>query len=181
MSLFKFHDSNYLNGFNNPNIVATGDTYNGEVFAVSYGATVNGVVTEVAATPIVDATATQAGDFYVMWNIIDKPEILNTEDYKVGIGEKIRGFKFKDYVGQMVDISADLVTDDYTTVAVGNYIIPRSLADTTDTKKWKKSASVTGYEVYLQVVKKTTFGTFTIDAGGGTVKGGYLCVIKSTN
>lgn len=180
MSLFKFHDSNFINGSNTPNITATEDTYNGNVFAVSYAATVDGSTVEVAATPLADATAAQAGDFYVMMNIIDKPEILNTEDYKVTIGQKIRGFKFKDYVGQFVDLSADLVTDAFAGVAVGNKLVPRTLADTTNYMKWKVDAA-SSYEVYLEVVKKTTFGAFTVDAGGGTVAGGYLCVVKSTN
>jgi hypothetical protein len=180
MSLIKFHDSNFINGSNNPNITATEDTYNGNVFAVSYAATVSGVTVEIAATPLVDSTAAQAGDFYVMMNIIDKPEILNTEDYKVKIGEKIRGFRFKDHVGEFVDLSADLVTDTYSGVSVGDKFVPRTLADTTDYMKWKVDAA-SSYEVYLEVVKKTTFGAFTVDADGGDVAGGYLCVIKSTN
>lgn len=174
MSLFKFNDSNFLNGFNLSDVVATADTYNGYQFAVTH---VNGVV---SATPLTNATAAQAGDFYVMFNIIDKPEIENTEDYKVTSGEYIRAFKMKDYVGQYVCLSSDLLTDTYSGVAVGNKIVPRTVADTTNTMKWKVDAA-SGYEVYLEVVKKTTFGSFTVDAGGGTVPGGYLCVIKSTN
>lgn len=174
MSLFKFHDSNFINGYNIPNIVATSDTYNGNVFDITH---VNGAI---HATPLADATTAQAGDFCVMMNIIDKPEIENTEDYKVIANEYIRGFRFKDYIGQYVDLSADLVTDTFSGVAVGNKLVPRSVADTTNTMKWKVDAA-SGYEVYLEVVKKTTFGAFTIDAGGGTVAGGYLCIIKSTN
>jgi len=179
--MIKFQDSNFLNGFHLSNIVAIEDTYNGYAFGLQYSATVGGSTVDVAATPLVDATAVQAGDFYVMMNIIDKPEIENTEDYKVVSGEFIRGFKLKDYVGQFVNLSADLVTDTYSGVSVGNYLVPRSLADTTNYMKWKKATDVSGYEVYLEVVKKNTFGAFTIDAGGGTVAGGYLCVIKSTN
>lgn len=174
MSLFKFNDSNFINGYNTPNIKATSDTYNGNVFATTY---VSGVL---SATPLADATAAQAGDFYVMMNIIDKPEILNTSDYKVTSGEFIRGFKFKDFIGQEVNLSADLVTDTYSGVSVGDKLVPRTLADTTNTMKWKVDAA-SSYEVYLEIVKKNTFGAFTVDAGGGTVAGGYLCVIKSTN
>jgi len=171
MSLFKFHDSNFINSYNKPNVVATVDTYNGYQFALSDG----------TAVAFANATAAQAGDIYVMNNIIDKPEIENTEDYKVIAGEYIRAFRLKDYVGQEVDLSGDLVTDTYSTVVVGDYLVPRTTADTTSTMKWKKLADVTGYEIYLKVTKKTTFGAFTIDAGGGTVPGGFVCEIMSTN
>jgi hypothetical protein len=149
MSLFKFHSSNFINGFNDPTIKATVDTYNGYQFKKSDG------------TAVAHATATeaQAGDIYVMFNIIDKPEILNTEDYKVKAGEYIRGFRLKDYVGLQLDMSADLVTDTFSGVVKGDKLVPRTTADTTDTMKWKKLADVTGYEVYLEVVDKTTFGT----------------------
>ena len=181
MSLFKFHDSNFIKVPNLPNVVATEDTYNGNVFALDYDVTIDSVVYDVAATPLADAAAAQAGDFYIMSNIIDKPEILNTEDYKVEAGEYIRSYRAKDIVGLFLDVAGDLVTDTYSGVAKGSYLVPRSLADTTDTMKWKKATDVSGYEVYLEVVRKTTFGAFTIDAGGGDVPGGYLCVVRSSN
>lgn len=171
MSLFKFHDSNFINGFNKPNVKAIADTYNGYQFNV------------VSDTQVVvpDLATAKLGDTYVMLNIIDKPEILNTDDYKVKANEYIRAFRIKDYVGQQLDMSADLLTDAFADVAVGDTIVGRSVADTTNPMKWSKLADVTGYEVYLKVVKKTTFGAFTIDANGGTVPGGYLVEVMSTN
>ena len=71
-------------------------------------------------------------------------------------------------------MSADLLTDAFADVAVGALIIGRSVADTTNPMKWTKTADVSAYEIYLKVIKKTTFGAFTIDAGGGTVAGGYV-------
>jgi len=169
MSLFKFHDSNFINGFNKPNILATVDTYNGYQFEVVDG----------EAVAFADATAAQKGDIYVMNNIIDKPEILNTEDYKVTVGESIRGFRLKDFVGQEVDMSADLVTDAYSGVISGKKLVPHTTADTTDVMKWKVVADLDlpHYEVYLEVVKKTTFGSFTVDKNGGDVKGGYTLTV----
>lgn len=169
--MFKFHDSNYLNSFNRPDVKATVDTYNGNQFKVHND----------TAVPFTNATEVQAGDAYVMMNIIDKPEVLNTDDYKVVANEYIRAFRLKDFVGQEVDIAANLISDAFADVSVGNYLVGRSAADTTNTMGWKKAADVTGYEIYLVVKAKTTFGTFTVDAGGGAVKGGYLCEIKSTN
>lgn len=171
MSMFKFHDSNYLNGFNRSDVKATVDTYNGNQFKI-YNDT---------AVPYTNATEVQAGDGYVMMNIIDKPEITSTDSYKVVANEYIRAFRLKDFVGLEVDLSADLVSDAWASVSVGDTLVGRSAADTTETMGWKKAADVSSYEIYLVVKAKTTFGSFTVDAGGGTVEGGYLCEIKSSN
>jgi len=169
MSLFKFHDSNFINGFNKGNVLAIANTYNGNQFNVVSDTQVK----------VPDLATAKLGDIYVMLNIIDKPEILNTEDYYVIANEYIRAFRLKDFVGQQFDMSADLVTDAYADVAVGNYIIPRSVADTTNTMLWTKTADPSTYAIYLKVIKKTTFGAFTVDAGGGTVAGGYVVEVMS--
>jgi len=171
MSLFKFHDSNYLNVANHPDIAATVDTYNGNQFKLS-GKT---------AVPHATVAEVQAGDGYIMLNIIDKPEILNTDDYKVKAGEYIRAYRLKDVIGLEFDLSGDLVSDAFADVTVGSKLVGRSTVDTTDTMEWKVLADVTGYEVYLEVEKKTTFGTFTIDKNGGSVAGGYLVKVVSIN
>ena len=169
MSLFKFHDSNFLNVSNKPNVLAIGNTYNGNQFNV------------VSDTQVLvpDLATAKLGDIYVMCNIIDKPEIINTEDYYVIANEYIRAFRLKDCVGLQFDMSSDLVTDTYANVAVGDFIIGRSVADTTNTKLWTKTADPSTYAIYLKVIKKTTFGSFTIDAGGGTVAGGYVVEVMS--
>jgi len=171
MSLFKFHDSNFLNVSNKPNVKAIADTYNGYQFNV------------VSDTQVIvpDLATAKLGDIYVMFNIIDKPEILNTEDYKVVADEYIRAFRLKDCVGLQFDMSADLFTDAFADVAVGNYVIGRSVADATNTQKWTKTADPSTYAIYLKVIKKTTFGAFTIDAGGGTVAGGYVVEVMAND
>ncbi len=171
MSLFKFYDTNFMKVPNHPEVVASAVTYNGNQFKlVDDVATVHATAAEV-----------QAGDIYVMLNIIDKPEIKNTDEYCVTAGENIRAFRLKDCVGLKFDMSADCLTDAFADVSEGDLLVGRSAADTTDTMKWKVLADVTDYEVYLKVVKKTTFGAFTIDAGGGTVAGGYVVEVVSTN
>jgi len=172
MSLFKFHDSNFINGFNKPNVVAIANTYNGNQFNV------------VADTQVIvpDLATAKLGDIYVMLNIIDKPEILNTDDYKVVAGEYIRAFRLKDFVGQQFDMSADLCTTAFGSVATTGYLIPRSAVDTTDTMEWGYvGTEPADYEIYLKVVAKTTFGTFTVDKDGGTVLGGYTVEVMSIN
>ena len=171
MSLFKFHDSNFLNIPNKPNVLAIANTYNGYQFNV----------TSDTQVIVPDLATAKLGDIYVMFNIIDKPEILNTDDYKVIAGEYIRAFRLKDLVGQQFDMSSDLITDAFADVAKDNLLIPRSAADTTNTMKWTKTADVSAYEIYLKVIKKTTFGAFTIDAGGGTVPGGYVVEVMAND
>jgi len=168
MSLFKFHDSNYLNKSNHPDVIATVDTYNGNIFKIVTSAGVD------TAVPFATDAEVKSGDAYVMWNIIDKPEILNTEDYKVGVGENIRAFRLKDFADEKMDVSADGVMDAFSAVNVGHTLVSRCAADTSNVMGLKKVADVTGYSIYYTVVKKTTFGSFTIDKNGGAVAGGYL-------
>ena len=78
-------------------------------------------------------------------------------------------------------MSADLITDAFADVAKDNLLIPRSAADTTNTMKWTKTADASAYEIYLKVIKKTTFGAFTIDANGGTVAGGYVVEVMAND
>jgi len=299
LSLFKFLDSNFLSHPNHPSCVAGFDTYNGYQFKV------------VSNTATVIATDTEAktANINVMMNIIDKPEIWNTDEYKVTSGQYIRAFKLKDYAGLKISMSQDLVyfrdigtkqvetatvvgtigaagqgnstiivtasgmtgspktvsvavanNDSATSVAgkiataliadanignvttgyftvtttgatviltaniakvndttmnisidngtcsgltaaptsanttagkipittnalmwadltAGDYLVPRVTDDTDYTAKWKKVSSVSGYGLYLEVVKKTALGTFTADSTGGTVLGGLVCRI----
>jgi len=168
MSLFKFHDTNYITYPNHPEVVASADTYNGYQFKL-VGDT---------ATVFANATEVKTGNGYIMFNIIDKPETWNTDDYKVVSGQYIRAFRLKDLVGQKLDMSSDLVTDTYSTVSVGDKFVGRSTADTTSTFKWKKDAA-SDYNIYLEVMSKSTFGTFTSDGAGGTVAGGYVVIVRA--
>lgn len=165
MSMFKFHDSNYLYKSNHPDVTATVTTYNGNMFKI---VTTAGVDT---AVPFATDAEVKAGDAYVMLNVIDKPEILNTEDYCVNSGEHIRAYRLKDFVNEKIDVSADLVTDAFSTVSVGDTLVGRCAADTTNTMGLKKVTDLTGYGMHYVVVAKTTFGAFTAD---GNVPGGYL-------
>lgn len=162
--MFSFYDTNFIGKSNYPDIKATVDTYNGYQFKLDSG------------TAVANATADdiKAGEIYFMYNIIDKPEIENTEDYYVEANEYIRAFRLKDFAGMSFNFSSDLVTDTYATVNVGDKLVGRSTANTTDTMKWNVAADVTGYSVYLEVMKKTTFGTFTYQKGAGTIPGGYI-------
>lgn len=162
--MFSFYDTNFIGKANHPEIKATVDTYNGYQFKLDDD------------TAVANATADdiKSGEIYFMYNIIDKPEIENTEDYYVKSNEYIRAFRLKDFAGLSFNFTGDLVTDTYTNVKVGDKLVGRSVADTTDPMKWKVAEDVTGYSVYLEVMKKTTYGTFTYQKGTGTIPGGYI-------
>lgn len=162
--MFSFYDTNFMDKPNHPEIVATLDTYNGYQFKLS-GDT---------AVPNATADDVKAAETYIMLNIIDKPDLDNTSDYYVTAGEYIRAYRTKDLADLSFNMSSELATDTYSTVSVGDTFVGRSTADTTDTMKWKKVASVAGYSVYLEVLKKTTYGAFTYQNGVGTIPGGYL-------
>lgn len=301
MSLFKFHDTNAINKPNHADVVATADLYKGEQFVIVSG----------EAVASADDTAAKIAEIYIMDNIIDQPEIINTDDFHVGDGDYVRGRRLRDFTEQKIDISQDLVyfrdtgtkqvetatvagaigaagvgnatviitangmtnspktitvdvanndtaaqvagkirtaltadadvghtstgffvvsgatdkiiltakvatTNDTTLnisvnngtcsgltaaltsanttagkmpittnalmwadLAAGDILVPRVTADTTNVFKWKKVAASTGYGTYLEVIKKTTFGSFTYQKNTGTVLGGLLCKIKS--
>jgi hypothetical protein len=99
MSLFKFNDSNFLHGSNISDVVATANTYNGYQFKI---------VADEAVAIATDAEA-KTVDIYVMNNIINKPEIENTDDYYVVDGENIRAWRLKNHIGQKINMSQDLV------------------------------------------------------------------------
>lgn len=134
---------------NNPRTKAVIDVKNGYVV-------IPDDATGLAPTP---ATPTDAqGDVYVVWNIIDKPEVLNTADFVVSAGEYVRAFKLADLVDLNVELSFDVIKDDYASISVGDVLVPcDDQTDADDKGKWKVSAA-TGYEVSLKVLEKTTFG-----------------------
>lgn len=162
--MFSFFDTNFMSKPNHPEIKATAKTYNGYQYRLH----------NETAVAHADLATAKTNEIYFMYNIIDKPEILNTGDYCAEIGEYVRSFRLKDFSEQNFNMSSDLVTDAYAGVSVGDTLVPRSIADTTDTMKWKKTADVSGYGVYLEVISKTLYGSFTYQKGAGTIPGGYV-------
>lgn len=107
----------------------------------------------------VPATADEAkGDVYVVGNIIDKPEVRNSADFKVLAGEPVRAFRLADLVGLPVELNDDVVVTDYATLVKGDVLVPAG----DGTGKWVKVDGTTivadGYSVKLEIVEKTAFG-----------------------
>ncbi|WP_311078284.1 hypothetical protein [Paenibacillus polymyxa] len=138
---------------NNPRTKATIELRNGYV-VIPDDAT---GLAPTAATP----TQAKSTDVHVVYNIIDKPEIRSSADFKIEIGEHVRAFRLADLVGLPVELSYDTVKDDYTAINKNDVLVPCD--DTDDTPsikakgKWKVSADPE-YKVGIKVLEKTSFG-----------------------
>lgn len=179
MGLFKFQNYSAIkNAQDNPRVVATLETVNGNIFGVSDVANAAGTGSVETQVPFANAAAAQ-GEVWVMMNIVDKPETRNYADYSVLAGEYIRAVKLNNQIGEKVELSGDLVivgaVQGDPNPAVGVALIPTVDADTPDLMIWKTTQNPAGYSVYLEITAVTTFGLFAIDNAGV----GYECKIKS--
>ncbi len=172
MALFKFQNYSAIKNLqDNPRVQATQETVNGNAFSVVDNDATSGF--KEAAVPFANAAAAKAGEVWVMMNIVDKPEIHNYADYSVFEGEYIRAVNLSKMGGEIVELSGNLVIS--TGVKKGDKLVPCNADDDTSTPmSWKKSVSVDGYKLYLEVTDLTTFGLFTIDNAGV----GYEAKIK---
>lgn len=96
-------------------------------------------------------TAKQAGLAVVM-NRIDKPETLTPNDCRIEVGEFPRIFTLASLAGHLFDMDDAVVTTAYNTLAVGDKLVVGTDG------KWAKSADVSDYAEYLEIVEKTSFG-----------------------
>jgi hypothetical protein len=113
--------------------------------------------TGLAPTPATPTIA-KGKDVHVVWNIIDKPEIRSSSDFVIEAGEYLRAFKLADLADLPVELSYDIVKDDFGTVPVGTYLVPCDAEDDpSQDGKWKMS-SATDYAVKIKILEKTTFG-----------------------
>ena len=94
-------------------------------------------------------TAKQAGLAVVM-NRIDKPKTPN--DYRIEVGEFPRIFTLASLAGHLFDMDDAVVTTAYDTLVVSDKLVVGTDG------KWAKSADVSGYAEYLEIVEKTSFG-----------------------
>jgi hypothetical protein len=156
------------------------ENYNGSTttatITTEYTAGSNATSYQEAAVPFASDTEAKTAQVYIAMNVQDKPEVLNTDEYQIEVGEPVRSINLNKLIGEMVELSGDLVTTSYSTVAKNDILVP--VPSGTNNMKWKKTTD-TGYGVALKVINKTPFGSFTIDAGNGTVVGGFECKIVS--
>lgn len=147
MSKVKFQNySGIKNAKDNPRAIAASDLKNGR--AVIYSIGTDGK--EYATLPTDVTTAKTATHF--VWNVIEKPEVLNEVDYTINSGDYARIFEFPQ--GELMDVSGDLVVT--TTVSTGDILVP-----TASGKYVVATAGDTGYKFGLKVKEATNYG------GGG--------------
>lgn len=89
----------------------------------------------------------------IVINTLDKPEILEPNDYTIEVGENPRIFTLASLKDRIIDMDMDQVTGTYASIVEGDCLV----ADTNGKLKVVKAASVTDYKEYLKVIEKTTY------------------------
>jgi hypothetical protein len=134
---------------NNPRTKAEVDLVNGQVVLPNDA-------TGLSSTPKTEDEA--KGDVYVVYNIIDKPEIRNSAEFKVLAGEYVRAFRLADLVGLPVELNDEVVAVGYATLAKGDVLVPAG----DGSGKWVKADGTDivadEYQVKLEILEKTSFG-----------------------
>lgn len=177
MGLFKFQNYSAIkNAQDNPRVIASATSVNGNVFGIVDTPNLAGTSTTEVQVAFADAAAAK-GEVWVMNNIVDKPELDNYADYNVTAGEYIRAFKLNNLVGEKVELSSDLVVPAAgVAAAVGVALVPCDATnDAANPMSWKTIADPADYSVYLEITGLTTFGLFTVDNSGV----GYEAKIKT--
>lgn len=144
----------YKQARNNPRCKATAEILNGQVVKLDEAA-------KTAAFPA-DATAAQGADVYVAFNIVDKPEIRNTNDFSIEVDEFVRSFRLADLVDLPVLLGQKVVAG-YASVAPGDVLVPEAA-----TGNWVVADGTTiiaaDYAVSLEVVEKNLFADGGLEA-----------------
>lgn len=104
------------------------------------------------AVALPTATTVKQAGLAVVMNRIDKPETLTPNDYRIEVGEFPRIFTLASLAGHLFDMDDAVVTTAYNTLAVGDKLVVGTDG------KWAKSADVSDYAEYLEIVEKTSFG-----------------------
>lgn len=107
--------------------------------------------TKKAALPTTE-TAKAAGLAIVM-NTIDKPEILEPNDFKIEKGENPRLFALFSLKDRIIDMDMDQVKGTYSAIGVGDVLVANTEG------KLEVVSAATGYAEYFEVVEKTSYNT----------------------
>lgn len=139
---------------NNPRTKATAETKNGQVLVLDEGAKTN-------AFPTADEA--KGNNVYVAFNIVDKPEVRITNDFKIEEDEYVRAFRLADLVDLPVLVGHQVIATAYEDIAKGDVLVPEAA-----TGNWVKADGTTviagDYAVSLEVVAKNGFGDQGIEA-----------------
>ena len=119
-------------------------------FAVTYN--------EATKTVALPTSSTAKGKLAVVYNIIDKTEIKNPDDYTIEIGEYPRLITLDSIDGHVVVVNTAAFADTYTTPTVGDKLVAGTDG------KWVKTSDVSGYAQYLEVTALVTYNGKAVEA-----------------
>jgi hypothetical protein len=143
---------------NNPRCKATMDVKDGMV-VLPDDATGN--------APVPATAADAQKEVWIVGNIIDKPEVLDSKTFVVANGEPVRAFLASDAKELPVEIDDSVLVDSYASLAVGDVLV----AAGDGSGKWVKADGTTivasTYKVNLKIIEKTAYGD-----------NGLYCVVK---
>lgn len=90
----------------------------------------------------------------IVMNTIDKPEILEPNDFTIEIGENPRIFTLDSIKNRIIDMDMDQVTGTYADIEEGDFLV----ADTDGKLKVvPKATGVTEYKEYFVITEKTKY------------------------
>lgn len=119
-------------------------------FAVTYDE-----ATKTVALPTSD---TAKGKLAVVYNIIDKPETKNPDDYTIEVGEYPRLIALDSIDGHIVVMNTEAISTAYTSLAVGDKLVAGTDG------KWIETSAVTGYKQYLEITSLVSYNGKGIEA-----------------
>ena len=147
--MFKFGTIGGFKASNNPRVTCATDVVNGQAFSI----VTDGI--QETATAFANSNAVRdASEVWVVFNVIDRPELLNSDDFVIPAGSPIRAFKLNDIIGLTVELSMDVITG-AVVPDVNAILIPD------DDMNWRIAVSPADdgdYPLALQVMGQTTFG-----------------------
>ena len=139
--MLKFGTIGGFKASNNPRVTCASNITVGQAFQITT------VGNNETATAFANAGAVRdASAVWVALNIIDQPELLNSNDFVIPIGDEIRAFKLNDIIGLTVELSNSIINGN---PAVNEFLIPNNNFN------WRVAntpADVGDYPLVLQVM-----------------------------
>jgi hypothetical protein len=112
---------------------------------------------EATKTVALPTSTTAKGKLAIVYNLIDKPEIKNPDDYTIEIGEYPRLIALDSIDSHIVVMNATAIKTDVSTLIVGDKLIVGTDG------LWTKGA-VDGYTQYLEVTALVSYNGKGIEA-----------------
>lgn len=141
--------------------IGTFDVAHNVPYCVTSVALKNGFVVtydEATKTVALPTSDTAKGKLAVVYNIIDKPETKNPDDYTIDVGEYPRLIALDSIDGHIVVMNTEAISTAYTSLAVGDKLVAGTDG------KWVEASAVTGYKQYLEITSLVSYNGKGIEA-----------------